>query len=101
MDKRKLHLTVLAGVLALVLVISLVMGLPMQAAAARSDELKAQLNALQSQAAGIKAQIAELRGQIAQNDNDMIMMVQEKNVIDQEIFLMYQQIDNINYQVAT
>lgn len=101
MDKRKLHLTVLAGVLALVLVISLVMGLPMQADAARSDELKAQLNALQSQAAGIKAQIAELRGQIAQNDNDMMMMVQEKNIIDQEIFLMYQQVDNINYQIAT
>lgn len=99
MDKRKLHLSVLAGILALVMVIG--MSLPMEADAARSDELRAQLNALQSQAAGISAQISELRGQLAENSSEIEKMVAEKNIIDQEIFLLYQQIDNTNNQIAT
>jgi len=57
MDKRKLHLSVLAGILALVMVIG--MSLPMEADAARSDELRAQLSAQPSQAAGISDHISE------------------------------------------
>ena len=101
MSKRNLHLKVLTGILALALVVGLTTILPMQADAARSDELRAQLNSLQSQAASINAQIAELRGQIAQNTSDIEQMVVEKNIIDQEIFLLYQQITNINNQIAT
>ena len=100
MNKRKLHLQVLTGVLALALIIGLAV-LPMQADAARSDELRAQLNSLQAQSASISAQIAELRSQIEQNTSEIEAMVAEKNIIDQEIFLMYQQIDNINNQIAT
>lgn len=101
MDKRKVRLSVLTGILALVLVIGLASTLPMQADAARSDELKAQLNALQSQAASISAQISELRDRIEENTGEIEVMVEEKNIIDQEIFLMYQQITNINNQIAT
>ena len=101
MDKRKLHLSVLAGVLALVLVLSLTMGIPMQADAATSDELKAQLYALQSQNAAISAQLQELHQQISANNSDIQQMVAEKNIVDQEIFLMNQQITNINHQIAT
>ena len=99
MDKRKLHISLIAGLLVLALAIGLAM--PMEADAARSDELRAQLNALQSQAASINAQIAELRGQLAQNTSDIEQMVVEKNIIDQEIFLLYQQINNTNNQIAT
>ena len=99
MDKRKLHISLIAGLLVLALAIGLAM--PMEADAARSDELRAQLNALQSQAASINAQIAELKGQIAQNTSDIEQMVVEKNIIDQEIFLLYQQIENTNNQIAT
>ena len=73
MDKRKLHISLIAGLLVLALAIGLAM--PMEADAARSDELRAQLNALQSQAASINAQIAELKGQIAQNTSDIEQMV--------------------------
>ena len=99
MDKRKLHISLIAGLLVLALAIG--MAMPMEADAARSDELRAQLNALQSQAASINAQIAELRGQLAQNTSDIEQMVVEKNIIDQEIFLLYQQINNTNNQIAT
>ena len=101
MDKRKLHASVLAGILALALLIGLVTGYAPAAQAATSAELRAQLNSLQSQASAISAQIAELRGQISQNNDDMTLMVQEKNIIDQEIFLLTQQVTNINNQIAT
>ena len=102
MDKRKLHISALAGVLALTLMLSLLVGfLPMSAKAATSSELKVQLDALQAQNAAIGAQLAELRNQLSENNSEIEKMVAEKNIIDQEIFLLYQQINNINNQIAT
>ena len=50
MDKRRLHMSVLAGILVLALVIGLAAGfMPMQAEAATSGELKAQLDALEKE----------------------------------------------------
>ena len=102
MDKRRLHMSVLAGILALALVIGLAAGfLPMTAEAATSSELKAQLNALKKDKANIEAEIRKLKNQISENSSEIERMVAEKNVIDQEIFLLYQQIENINNQIAT
>lgn len=102
MDKRKIHMSVLAGILAFAMVLSLAAGfLPTKADAASSSELKAQLNALQDQNANLEAQIADLHDQISENSSEIERMVGEKNIIDQEIFLMYRQIENINNQVAT
>ena len=102
MDKRKVCATVLAGVLALAMLLSLIAGfVPMQANAATSSELKVQLDALQAQNAAIGAQLTELRSQLSENNSEIEKMVAEKNIIDQEIFLLYQQINNINNQIAT
>ena len=102
MDKRKLHMSVLAGMLALALVLGLAAGfLPTTANAATSSELKAQLNNLKQQKSNLEAEIRSLRNQISENSSEIERMVAEKNVIDQEIFLLYQQIDNINNQIAT
>ena len=102
MDKRKINKSVLAGVLALVLILGLAAGfLPATADATTSGELKAQLNALKQQKAGLEAEIRNLRNQISENSSEIERMVAEKNVIDQEIFLLYQQIANINNQIAT
>ena len=102
MDKRKKYTSVLAGLLALVLVLGLAAAfLPASAQALSSSELKKQLNSLKQQKAGIEAEIRNLRNQISENTDEIQRMVAEKNVIDQEIFLMYQQIDNINNQIAT
>lgn len=101
MDKRKLCASVLAGALVLALLLSLVAGFIPTVHAATSSELKVQLDALKSQKAGIDAQLAELRTQISENSSEIGKMVAEKNIIDQEIFLLYQQINNINNQIAT
>ena len=101
MDKRKLCASVLAGALVLALLLSLVAGFIPTVHAATSSELKVQLDALKSQKAGIDAQLAELRTQLSENSSEIGKMVAEKNIIDQEIFLLYQQINNINNQIAT
>lgn len=102
MDKRRLCASVLAGVLVLALLLSLIAGfVPMTVKAATSSELKVQLDALQAQNAAIGAQLAELRSQLSENNSEIEKMVAEKNIIDQEIFLLYQQINNINNQIAT
>ena len=102
MDKRKRTKSILAGVLALVLVIGLAAGfMPATAHAVTSGELKAQLNALQQQNSNLQAEIRNLRSKLSENTDEIQRMVEEKNIIDQEIFLLYQQIDNINNQIAT
>ena len=102
MDKRKRTKSILAGVLALVLVIGLAAGfMPATAYAVTSGELKAQLNALQQQNSNLQAEIRNLRSKLSENTDEIQRMVEEKNIIDQEIFLLYQQIDNINNQIAT
>ena len=102
MYKRKRTKSILAGVLALVLVIGLAAGfMPATAYAVTSGELKAQLNALQQQNSNLQAEIRNLRSKLSENTDEIQRMVEEKNIIDQEIFLLYQQIDNINNQIAT
>ena len=102
MDKRKKLTSILAGLMALVLVFGLVAGfLPTRANAFSSSELKQQLNALKEENAGLINQISSLRSQLSENSSEIERMVAEKNLIDQEIFLLYQQIANINDQIST
>ena len=78
MDKRKLHMSVLAGILALAMVIGLAAGfLPTTADAASSSELKTQLKVLKQQKAGLEAEIRNLRGQISENASEIERMVAE------------------------
>ena len=102
MDKRKLRVSLLAGILALALVLGLAAGfMPTTVEAATSSELKAQLNNLKKQKSAIEAEIKNLKNQIKENGTEIERMVSEKNVIDQEIFYLYQQINNTNNQIAT
>ena len=101
MDKRKLLISILAGIMALVMILGLVAGFIPAAHAATSSELKVQLDALKEEKAQIDAQIQELKGQISENNDDMKALVAQKDLIDQEIFLLYQQEANINGQIAT
>ena len=101
MDKRRLHMSVLAGILVLALVIGLAAGfMPMQAEAATSGELKAQLDSLKLQKANLDSELNKLRSQLSENNSEIERMVAEKNVIDQEIFLLYQQINNAHRRQA-
>ena len=101
MNKRKKLISFLAGLMALIMLLGLIAGFIPTAHAARSDELKAQLDALKEDKAAIDAKIKEINGQISENNDDMRDMVAQKDLIDQEIFLLFQQESNINGQIAT
>lgn len=101
MDKRKLIVSILAGLLALVMVLGLVASfIPTQASAAKSSEIKKQLDSLKEDKKAIQEEIQKLKGQINENQSEMEQMVQKKDLIDQEITLRYDEIANINEQIA-
>lgn len=102
MKKRKLWVSIMAGILATVMVLSLIGSIvPILADAAESSsELKKQLDALKAEKAEIDSTIAELEGQLSDNMTEMEQIVTQKNVIDQEIFMLHEQVDNINQQIS-
>ncbi len=100
---RKQFVSIMAGILAVVMILSLLVSvLPsFVGAAASSGELKNQLNALKEDKKEIEATIKELEGQLSDNMDEMEKIVAQKNIIDQEVFMLHEQMDNINDQVAT
>ena len=101
MRNRKLWISILAGILAFIMVAGLVVGvLPGAADAASLSELQEQLNALKEDKKKIDSQISELEGQLSDNLSDMQAIVNQKNTIDQEIFALHQQTANLNQQIS-
>ena len=102
MDKRKRRVRILAGIMAAILLLSLILSLiPTKAGAASSSEIKKQISALKDEKKEIDAQLKEVKGQYKANSNEIKDIVGQKDAIDREIQLLHQQIDNINQQVAT
>ncbi len=102
MRKRKLWVCIFAGILAVIMVLSLVVGvLPSLVNGAKaSTALKEQLDALKSDKKEIDKQLAELESQLSDNLKDMKAMVNQKNTIDQQVFVLHQQIANLNEQIT-
>ena len=102
MDKRKRRVRILAGIMAAIMLLSLILSLiPTKAGAASSSEIKKQISALKEEKKEIDAQLKEVKGQYKANSNEIKDIVGQKNAIDREIQLLHQQIDNINQQVTT
>lgn len=102
MNNRKRWVQVLAGVLAAIMLLSLILSLiPTKAGAASSSEIKKQIAALKEEKKEIDAQLKEVKGQFNANENEIKGIVAQKDAIDQEIQLLHQQVDNINQQIAT
>ena len=102
MKKRKLWVSILAGFLALLMVLSLIVSvLPSLVGAEKSSsELKSEINELKDKKEALDEEIAGLESQISENMGEIAQIVAQKDIIDQEIFLLHQQIDTINDQIA-
>ena len=98
---QKLVVSVLAGLLAAVMVLSLILSiLPVRAAAAKSSsEIQEQINALEEQHAVYEAEMQELQDKIDQNKANMADVVTQKSYIDQQVSLLMSKISVINEQV--
>ena len=98
---KKQRISILAGRLAAVMILSLLLTLlPASVSAASSSEIRNQLNDLKDQKKELAEQIAQVKGQYQANENEIEDMVNRKNSIDQQIALLHAQIDNINQQIA-
>ncbi len=101
MKKRKQMVSILAGIMAAVMLLTLVLSLlPTRASAASSSEIRKQINALKEEKEALQDKIAEVRDQYEQNENEIADIIAKKNVIDQEIQLLSEQITNINNQIS-
>ena len=102
MNKRKLFVSILSGILAIIMVLSLVAGvLPyFTNAKTSSSELKSQLSTLQDQKKEIDKKIKDLEKKAAGNLTEMEEIVDQKNAIDQQIFMIYEKVANLNEQIT-
>ena len=96
MSKPKLFVPLISGVLACILVLSLIP----PASAASSSEIRNQINALKNQKNQIQQEMEALQSQYEETEDEIANIVGQKNLIDQEIGLLYAQITNINAQIT-
>ncbi len=101
MKNRKRMVSILAGVMAAIMLLTLIIGLiPTPVSAASSSEIRKQINKLKEEKAEIKDKIKEVQEQYEENEDEITNIIAKKNVIDQEIQLLHDEIGNINEQIA-
>ena len=101
MRNRKRFVSIMAGVMAALMLLTLILGLlPAKASAASSSEIRKQINALKEDKAEIEKKIEEVKADYEKNEDEIADIVARKNVIDQEIGLLSAQIININEQIS-
>ena len=100
MKNKRLIISLLAGLLALVMVLSLIVGILPQAKAASSSEIKEQIGNLENEQKDMQSQLEDLKAQQKDNLTEVKDIVAQKSLIEQQVGLLYAQIDNINEQIA-
>lgn len=98
MKLQKTGKSILALLLAVVMAFSM---FPVTAEAASSSEIREQIKDMKAEKSELEDQLKELRGQYKENENEMINMVNQKDLIDQEISILNEQIRNINHQISS
>lgn len=98
--KRKLIVSIVCIILALMIVIPLLLSAFMTGvSAASSKDLKTELDNLQAQADEYAAQAAEIRSQLDQNASETAYTVEQKSLIDQQIEITRLEIENTQAQI--
>lgn len=102
MKNRKRLVSILAGIMAAMMLVTLILSLiPVPANAYESSsEIRAQINALKEEKKAIQAQIKDVKEQYKKNEDEIADIVAQKNVIDQEIGLLSTELININEQIS-
>ncbi len=101
MDKKKLLIAILAGMMAAIMIFGLIaMVVPTQASAASSVEIKEQIKDLEKQQSKLEAQLDELEKQKKENLSEIQDIVDQKSVIEQQASILHEQVENVNSQIA-
>ena len=101
MKKEKFSTRFCAVLTAVLLLVSVMAKLtPIPVSAASSSEIRKQINALKEEKEEIKEKIADVQAQYQENEDEIADIISRKNVIDQELQLLYDQVENINEQLS-
>ena len=102
MKDKKFWVSLLAGILAAVMLLSLILGLlPTFAHAAQSSsEIKEQIEQMQKENEALQGQIDSLESQQASNRDSLEAIIKEKSLIEQQVGLLHSQVENMNEQIA-
>lgn len=100
MKNRKKLVAVVAGILAAIMILSLILSVIPTASAASSSEIKKQIDEMKKEQQELQQQKQELLDDYKENENEIYRIVEEKNLIEQEIAILYSQIDLINGQIT-
>ena len=100
MKNRKFWVALLALIMVGVLLLGLIATALPQAHAASSSEIKDQIEQMEKEQGEMQAEIDKLKGQQKENLSEIKDMVTQKSLIEQQVGLLYQQIDSMNQQIA-
>ena len=98
MKIRKTGKSILSLILAAVLVFSV---MPLSAQAKSSSEIREQIKDMKAENKELEKELESLRDQFRENENEIINMVAQKDLIDQEIAILNEQIRNVNSQIMS
>ena len=102
MNKQRRLVSILAGIMAAIMLLSLLAGiLPVSASAKSSKEIKEEINALKGDRTAIWAELEALQSEQDATWESIEEMVAHKENIDQQIGLLYEEIENINGQIRS
>lgn len=109
MKDKKFWISLLAGILVVVMLLGLILNiLPAFASEEKSsDEIKEQIAEMEKENEATQKEIDELKKQLkalkkdqANNLSEIQLLIQEKNLIDQQVGLLYTQVTGMNEQIA-
>lgn len=101
MKNKKLWISLLAGIMAGVMILSFLLQLiPMPASALSSSEIQNQIDQMEQDQAELQEQLEQLESQRKENMNEIYEIVEQKELVDQQVALLHEQIDNMNAQIA-
>lgn len=101
MKNRKLIASIIAGLLAAVMIFGLIaMAVPAADAAQSSSEIQKEIEALKAEQKKNKDKMNSLKKQLAGNQTEINQLLEKKNVLEQEIFLLNEQSQNLSKQIT-
>ena len=101
MKKRQFWVSIIAGLLAAIMVFGLIaMAIPTADAAKSSAEIQQEIEALKKEQKKNKQKLNALKNQLSGNQTEINKLVEQKNALDQQVFLLNQQVQNLSQQIT-
>lgn len=101
MKNKKFWISLLAGIMALIMILSLILGILPSAQAASSSEIRDQINQLEEDEKALQDKIDALKQDQKENLADVREIMAQKANIDQQIGLLRQKIRNMDSQISS